>query len=86
LAHQILEVIEKMSQFTSIRSTQALKDSVPRGSVVEAHVVVGTPGTVMDLLRRRSIISDGMRIMVIDEADIMLDMQGMGDQTIRIKK
>jgi ATP-dependent RNA helicase DeaD len=39
-----------------------------------AHVVVGTPGRVLDHLRRRTLRFDAVRILVLDEADRMLDM------------
>lgn len=39
-----------------------------------AHVVVGTPGRVMDHLRRGSLKLDGMHAFVLDEADEMLKM------------
>jgi ATP-dependent RNA helicase DeaD len=39
-----------------------------------AQVVVGTPGRVLDLLRRRALKLDGVRTLVLDEADRMLDM------------
>lgn len=39
-----------------------------------ADVVVGTPGRVMDLLERKSLIGDKIRFVVLDEADQMLDM------------
>ncbi len=86
LANQILDVVKQMSQFSKISSTLAIKDSLPRGQTLSDHVVVGTPGTVQDLLRRRAVKADNVSIMVIDEADVMLDQQGMGDQTIRIKR
>ena len=38
-----------------------------------AQVVVGTPGRVLDLLRRRTLTLDGVRFLVLDEADEMLD-------------
>ena len=38
------------------------------------HVVVGTPGRVMDHLRRGSLRLDAVRIVVLDEADEMLRM------------
>jgi ATP-dependent RNA helicase DeaD len=38
------------------------------------HVVVGTPGRVLDHLGRRSLDVDGIRTVVLDEADEMLDM------------
>ena len=39
-----------------------------------AHVVVGTPGRVMDHMRRGSLNLDGLRCLVLDEADEMLRM------------
>jgi ATP-dependent RNA helicase DeaD len=38
------------------------------------HVVVGTPGRIMDHLRRGSLRLDAVRIVVLDEADEMLRM------------
>ena len=38
------------------------------------HVVVGTPGRVLDHLGRRSLDVAGIRTVVLDEADEMLDM------------
>jgi superfamily II DNA/RNA helicase len=39
-----------------------------------AHVVVATPGRLIDLARRRLVSLDAIRILVLDEADRMLDM------------
>ena len=38
------------------------------------HVVVGTPGRIMDHLRRETLVLDGLRSVVLDEADEMLRM------------
>ncbi|MFZ0004547.1 MAG: DEAD/DEAH box helicase [Methanoregula sp.] len=38
------------------------------------HIVIGTPGRVMDHLRRRTLSLDHVSIVVLDEADQMLDM------------
>ena len=38
------------------------------------HVVVGTPGRVQELLRKKALDLRGVRILVLDEADRMLDM------------
>ncbi len=39
-----------------------------------AQVVVGTPGRVLDHLKRRTLVLDAVRCLVLDEADRMLDM------------
>ncbi|WP_041657342.1 DEAD/DEAH box helicase [Azoarcus sp. KH32C] len=44
-----------------------------------AHVVVGTPGRVMDHLERRSLNLDGLKTLVLDEADEMLRMGFIDD-------
>lgn len=38
------------------------------------HVVVGTPGRIMDHMRRRTLALDSVQTMVLDEADEMLRM------------
>lgn len=38
------------------------------------HVVVGTPGRILDHLRRGSLVLDRLKFLVLDEADEMLDM------------
>jgi len=43
------------------------------------HVVVGTPGRVMDHIRRGTLKLDGLRAMVLDEADEMLRMGFIDD-------
>jgi len=43
------------------------------------HVVVGTPGRVMDHLRRKTLQLDGLKTLVLDEADEMLRMGFIDD-------
>jgi ATP-dependent RNA helicase DeaD len=44
-----------------------------------AHVLVGTPGRVMDHLERKSVNLEGLRTLVLDEADEMLRMGFIDD-------
>lgn len=39
-----------------------------------AHIVVGTPGRILDHLSRESLALNGLKTLVLDEADRMLDM------------
>jgi ATP-dependent RNA helicase DeaD len=39
-----------------------------------AHIIVGTPGRVMDHLRRKTLRTDAIKMCILDEADRMLDM------------
>jgi superfamily II DNA/RNA helicase len=48
-----------------------------------AHILVATPGRMMDLVRRRLVSLDAIKIVVLDEADRMLDM-GFQPQVDRI--
>ena len=40
----------------------------------KSQIVVGTPGRVMDHIRRGSLVLSKVRYLIIDEADLMLDM------------
>ncbi|MEO8856293.1 MAG: ATP-dependent RNA helicase DbpA, partial [Burkholderiaceae bacterium] len=44
-----------------------------------AHIVVGTPGRIMDHLARQTLALDALATLVLDEADRMLDMGFMDD-------
>lgn len=50
-----------------------------------AHVVVGTPGRVLDHLERGSLALDALNTLVLDEADRMLDM-GFADDIAAIAR
>jgi ATP-independent RNA helicase DbpA len=50
-----------------------------------AHIVVGTPGRIMDHLERGSLQLDALNTLVLDEADRMLDM-GFYEDIVHIAK
>ncbi|URZ88045.1 DEAD/DEAH box helicase [Floricoccus penangensis] len=43
------------------------------------HIVVGTPGRLLDLIRRRALKLDQVKVLVLDEADEMLNMGFLED-------
>ncbi|KAJ4467175.1 DEAD-domain-containing protein [Lentinula edodes] len=86
LARQIMSVVIAMGKFTSVQTEYAIKENLPRNATrITAQIIVGTPGTMIDLLRRKVIDASGVRVFVLDEADNMLDQDGLGDQTLRVK-
>lgn len=50
-----------------------------------AHIVVGTPGRIMDHLERGSLALDALNTLVLDEADRMLDM-GFFDDIAKVAR
>jgi superfamily II DNA/RNA helicase len=77
LASQIVEDIRPLAH------ARALKIAAVYGGVgivkqaraaAQAHIVVATPGRLEDLLQRGDLTLDRVRILVLDEADRMLDM------------
>lgn len=88
LARQISGVMTIMGSFLQPLKVEVAVpvDTASRGRRLEASVIVGTPGTVVDMIRRRLIDPRGVKILVLDEADNMLDQGGLTDQSIRVKR
>jgi ATP-dependent RNA helicase DeaD len=79
LAIQVGDAFERYAKaFPKIRTAViyggAGYDAQLRQLKAGAHVVVGTPGRVMDHMRRGSLLLDSLRGLVLDEADEMLQM------------
>jgi ATP-dependent RNA helicase DDX19/DBP5 len=86
LARQIQMVVNNIGQFCKdLKVEAAVPGNVSRESGVQASIVVGTPGTVMDLIRRRQFNVSKLKVLVVDEADNMLDQQGLGEQCVRVR-
>lgn len=87
LARQIVGVVQTMGQFLkNLNVVQAIPDPSQRGQRVEGQIAVGTPGTVNDMIRRRLMDATQIKVLVLDEADNMLDQGGLGDQCTRVKQ
>jgi len=82
-----MTVIVKMGKYTSVQTEYAIRDHLsPDVKTVSAQIIVGTPGTMTNLIRKKVIDVSSIKVFVLDEADNMLDQDGLGDQTLRIKK
>jgi ATP-dependent RNA helicase DDX19/DBP5 len=49
LARQIMDVVDKMGEFTPVTKFFASKGAQFKGKNIDAQVIVGTPGTVIDV-------------------------------------
>lgn len=88
LARQTYDVVTTMGKFTDTKVQLVVPESVPRGENIRSQIVVGTPGLVNDLMQKRALDVNHVKVFVLDEADNMLEGQGGGlaDQLIRIKR
>lgn len=78
LAVQACEEIRKLARYTPGIRTADVYGGAPMDRQIAklraANLVVGTPGRVMDHMRRRTLKLEGIRMVVLDEADEMLSM------------
>jgi ATP-dependent RNA helicase DeaD len=78
LAMQVAEAVHKYARGTGLvviplyggASMMQQIRALERG----ADIVVATPGRALDHIRRKSLVLDAVRLLVLDEADEMLDM------------
>ncbi|OPX86907.1 MULTISPECIES: DEAD/DEAH box helicase [Pelotomaculum] len=78
LAIQVAEELNKIGQVKGIRTLpvyggQDITRQV-RALKNRQHIIVGTPGRLMDHMRRKTVRLNQVRMVVLDEADEMLNM------------
>lgn len=78
LAQQVASDLKNFAKYLPVK-VLAVYGGAPIYSQMQAlqntiHIVVGTPGRVIDHLRRGTLILSGVKFVVLDEADRMLDM------------
>lgn len=78
LAHQVDETLHKIGRELGLR-TALLIGGASFGQQVHLiqknpHIIIGTPGRINDHLERRTISLNKVSMLVLDEADRMLDM------------
>ena len=75
-----LQVAEEIESFAGVKNVQVgvAYGGAPVGAQAKKlrgrQIVIATPGRLQDLVERRLISLDAVRILVLDEADRMLDM------------
>lgn len=78
LAIQVAEELNRIGLYKRIKSLpiyggQEIERQI-RALKNRPHIIVGTPGRLMDHMRRRTIRLQGIKMVVLDEADEMLNM------------
>jgi ATP-dependent RNA helicase DeaD len=78
LANQVSDELSKLSAYQRLRilpiyGGQSLERQI-KALRKGVHIVIGTPGRVMDHIERRTLNLDNVAMVVLDEADEMLDM------------
>ncbi|MEG1181248.1 MAG: DEAD/DEAH box helicase, partial [Oscillospiraceae bacterium] len=83
LALQTAGEFRKFSKYLEGISVVTVYGGAPMNDQIRmlrtAKIVIGTPGRVMDHLRRRTLKLDNLKVLVLDEADEMLNMGFIDD-------
>ncbi len=83
LAMQVAEDFDDLAKYTGHNTVAIYGGQSINVQVTKirkgVEVVVGTPGRLMDLMRRGELNFDGVSVVVLDEADRMLDMGFIDD-------
>ncbi len=79
LADQVGKQLRKLATGIANLKISVLCGGIPLGPQLaslahEPHVVVGTPGRIQELFRKKALQAGAIRTLVLDEADRMLDM------------
>lgn len=79
LAIQVAEELKKLSKYKKGLEILPIYGGQPIERQIKAlkkgvQIIIGTPGRVMDHLYRRTLKMDGVKMIILDEADEMLDM------------
>jgi len=90
LAVQVSEEMSKIGKYKKIKtlpiyggqSIDMQIKALQRG----VHIVVGTPGRIMDHIKRKTLILNQVKTVVLDEADEMLDMGFVEDIEFILKE
>ena len=85
--------MKKLAKYTPATITQVVPQCLRLNEQIQGQVLIGTPGKVGDMLkrticsgdRRTYIDKSRVKILVLDEADYMLDCQGLGNQSLKLK-
>ena len=91
LARQVSEELKKLSKHKTFIRVLAIYGGADMGKQLRelkkgASIVVGTPGRIMDHMKRKTLDLSDLKFLVLDEADEMFDMGFRDDMKTIIEK
>ena len=91
LARQVSDELKKLAKYKKFISIVPIYGGADMGKQLRdlkkgADIVVGTPGRVMDHMKRKTIVLDDLKFLTFDEADEMFDMGFRDDMKTIIEK
>jgi ATP-dependent RNA helicase DeaD len=82
LADQISRVMKDFSRNTKLKSMEIYGGTDIRRQIYglkKCEIIIGTPGRILDLIKRKELNLSMVKILVLDEADRMVDMGFIND-------
>lgn len=91
LARQVSDELKKLASHKSFIRILSIYGGADMGKQLRelkkgVHIVVGTPGRVMDHMKRKTIRLEDLKFLTLDEADEMFDMGFRDDMKTIIEK
>ncbi|KAF5562157.1 hypothetical protein FNAPI_3327 [Fusarium napiforme] len=86
LVPQAEKSIKEVGRFCKDLVIETITVSSKPIAKVKANVIIATPGSLLDCIRRRIIDTSLVRFLLMDDVDYLVDLQGLGDRSIRVAR
>ncbi|KAF7458812.1 DEAD/DEAH box helicase [Cryptosporidium felis] len=87
LARQNLDVVSELGRYTGITTWLVVAQGDRYDKTIGSQIIICTPGKMQEFLKKRSFPTEYLKLMVIDEADEMIDHRNMmASQVGQIRK
>ncbi|KAG5805560.1 hypothetical protein H9Q74_009414 [Fusarium xylarioides] len=86
LVRQTEKYIKEVGRFCEGLVIETITASNKPTAKVEANVIIATPGSLLDSIRRRLVDTSQVRFLLMDDIDYLVDLQGLSQQCIQIAR
>ncbi|PNP80928.1 hypothetical protein FNYG_05743 [Fusarium nygamai] len=84
LVRQTQRYIKEMGRFCKGLVVETITAPSKPTAKVEANVIIGTPGSLLDCIRRRLVDTSLVRFLLMDDVDYLVELPGLSDQCINV--